>query len=287
MVSSRWQCPSTKPGTAVRPSRSIRSRVGREIPLQVGGRPHRGDPAAAGHQRLGHRVAVVHGQDPAAHQGHDVVIGKGHRRNPTGEWTGMLASAIVRVRSFHTRNGTIRTMATRTKTKSDLAAELGSALFRIAKLRQAVGASRARRARADGAAGDGAAHTWPPPAARCRARELGRECDMLASTATGRGRPPRAARLRAPRARRSRPPRRVGAADRRGRGSCRRQLPAFQPRLGRTFTVLPAARPGAAAGARSDGWRRPSRRRAADASDHRGKPQVVDAWRRCASRCSW
>src|SRR3954451_4721682 len=102
----------------------------------------------------------------------------------SARWTEMLSSAIVRIRSFHTRNGLIRTMATRTMNKSDLGAELGSALFRVAKLAK-------RSVRADleelGLTMPQAMllHHLAADGGRRSARELGRECDMLASTATG------------------------------------------------------------------------------------------------------
>ena len=75
-------------------------------------------------------------------------------------------------------------MTTRTKTKADLAAELGSALGRIAKhtkravrhdLEQ-VGLTLPQAM---------ALHTLAAADGRLSARDLGRECDMLASTATG------------------------------------------------------------------------------------------------------
>lgn len=75
-------------------------------------------------------------------------------------------------------------MVTRTKTKGELAAELGGALGRIAKhtkravrhdLEQ-VGLTFAQAM---------ALHTLAASGGRLAARDLGRECDMLASTATG------------------------------------------------------------------------------------------------------
>jgi MarR family transcriptional regulator, organic hydroperoxide resistance regulator len=75
-------------------------------------------------------------------------------------------------------------MSTRTMTKNELASELAGAIFRIAK-------SSKRSIRADLEALDLTVpqgmvlHTLAAAGGRLSARELGRECDMLASTATG------------------------------------------------------------------------------------------------------
>jgi len=75
-------------------------------------------------------------------------------------------------------------MTARTKTKEDLAAELGSALGRIAKhtkraMRTELELLNLTLPQAI------ALHTLAGAGGRLSARELGRECDMLASTATG------------------------------------------------------------------------------------------------------
>jgi DNA-binding MarR family transcriptional regulator len=128
-------------------------------------------------------------------------------------------------------------MTTRTKTKADLAAELGSALGRIAKhtkrsvrhdLEQ-VGLTLPQAM---------ALHTLAGADGRLSARDLGRECDMLASTATGViDRLEQHGYVRRER----------DAGDRRmvwiqltqAGAELQKRLPGFTSYWGQTFTVLP------------------------------------------------
>ena len=127
-------------------------------------------------------------------------------------------------------------MPTRTMTKNELASELAGAIFRVAK-------STKRSIRTDLEA-QGltlpqgmALHTLAAAGGRLSARELGRECDMLASTATGvvdrlelHGLVERE---------RDRDDRRVVWISLTEKGAeLQSQLPAFQSRVGQAFTVL-------------------------------------------------
>ena len=88
------------------------------------------------------------------------------------------------MRSFLTRNESTGTCLRKPCTKNELATELAAAIFRVAK-------STKRSIRADLEAlgltvpQGMALHTLAAAGGRLSARELGRECDMLASTATG------------------------------------------------------------------------------------------------------
>ena len=127
-------------------------------------------------------------------------------------------------------------MSTRTTTKSDLGAELGSALFRVAKL-----AKRSVRADLDelGLTMPQAMllHHLAADGGRRSARELGRECDMLASTATGVI--DRLERDGYVRRERDLDDRRVVWVQLTEKGEALQgKLPAFQTAIGRAFTVL-------------------------------------------------
>jgi len=120
--------------------------------------------------------------------------------------------------------------------KSDLGAELGSALFRVAKLAK-------RSVRADleelGLTMPQAMllHHLAADGGRRSARELGRECDMLASTATGVI--DRLERDGYVRRERDLDDRRVVWVQLTDKGEALQgKLPAFQTAIGRAFMVL-------------------------------------------------
>ena len=129
-------------------------------------------------------------------------------------------------------------MSTKTMTKNELATELAAAIFRVAK-------STKRSIRADLEAlgltvpQGMALHTLAAAGGRLSARELGRECDMLASTATGvvdrlelHGLVERE---------RDNDDRRVVWIKLTEQGAeLQTRLPAFQYRVGQAFTVLSA-----------------------------------------------
>ena len=129
-------------------------------------------------------------------------------------------------------------MSTKTMTKNELANELAAAIFRVAK-------STKRSIRADLEAlgltvpQGMALHTLAAAGGRLSARELGRECDMLASTATGvvdrlelHGLVERE---------RDNDDRRVVWIKLTEQGAeLQTRLPAFQYRVGQAFTVLSA-----------------------------------------------
>jgi MarR family transcriptional regulator, organic hydroperoxide resistance regulator len=129
-------------------------------------------------------------------------------------------------------------MTTRTKTKQDLAAELGTALGRIAKhtkrtMRaelELVGLTLPQAM---------ALHTLAGAGGCLSARDLGRECDMLASTATGVvDRLEQAGYVRRVR---DEEDRRIVHIQLTGEGSAlEARLPGFSGYWSRTFTVLPA-----------------------------------------------
>jgi len=127
-------------------------------------------------------------------------------------------------------------MSTKTMTKSELASELAGAIFRVAK-------SSKRSIRADLEAQGLTVpqgmvlHTLAAAGGRLSARELGRECDMLASTATG---VVDRLELHGLVAReRDNDDRRVVWISLTERGTeLQSQLPAFQSRVGQAFTVL-------------------------------------------------
>jgi MarR family transcriptional regulator, organic hydroperoxide resistance regulator len=128
-------------------------------------------------------------------------------------------------------------MSTRTKTKSDLAAELGAALGRIAKHTkrsvrhdlELVGLTVPQAM---------ALHTLAAAGGRLSGRDLGRECDMLASTATGVV--DRLEQHGYVRRVRDEEDRRVVWVQMTEAGSqLQERLPAFTTYWGRTFTVLP------------------------------------------------
>ncbi len=130
-------------------------------------------------------------------------------------------------------------MTARTKTKEDLAAELGSALGRIAKhtkraMRTELELLNLTLPQAI------ALHTLAGAGGRLSARELGRECDMLASTATGVI--DRLEQHGFVRRERDDEDRRVVWVTLTGTGSAMQErLPGFSRYWGRTFTVLPVA----------------------------------------------
>ena len=129
-------------------------------------------------------------------------------------------------------------MSTRTMSKNELATELAAAIFRVAK-------STKRSIRADLEAlgltvpQGMVLHTLAAAGGRLSARELGRECDMLASTATGvvdglelHGLVERE---------RDNDDRRVVWIKLTEQGAeLQSRLPAFQHRVGQAFTVLSA-----------------------------------------------
>jgi DNA-binding MarR family transcriptional regulator len=128
-------------------------------------------------------------------------------------------------------------MTARTKTKEDLAAELGTALGRIAKhtkrtMRhelELVGLTLPQAM---------ALHTLAASGGRLSARELGRECDMLASTATGVV--DRLEQHGYVRRERDAEDRRVVRVTLTEAGhELRERLPGFSRYWGQTFTVLP------------------------------------------------
>jgi MarR family transcriptional regulator, organic hydroperoxide resistance regulator len=129
-------------------------------------------------------------------------------------------------------------MSTKTMTKGELASEVAGAILRVAK-------STKRSIRADLEAlgltvpQGMVLHTLAGAGGRLSARELGRECDMLASTATGvvdrlelHGLVERE---------RDHEDRRVVWIKLTEQGAqLQTQLPAFQSRVGEAFTVLTA-----------------------------------------------
>ena len=129
-------------------------------------------------------------------------------------------------------------MSTKTQTKDELATELAAAILRVAK-------STKRSIRADLEAlgltvpQGMALHTLAAAGGRLSARALGRECDMLASTATGvvdrlelHGLVERE---------RDNDDRRVVWIKLTEQGAeLQTRLPAFQYRVGQAFTVLSA-----------------------------------------------
>ncbi len=129
-------------------------------------------------------------------------------------------------------------MSTRTMTKNELATELAAAIFRVAK-----GTKRSIRADLEAlglTVPQGMVlHTLAAAGGRLSARELGRECDMLASTATGvvdrlelHGLVERE---------RDNDDRRVVWIKLTEQGAeLQTRLPAFQHRVGQAFTVLSA-----------------------------------------------
>jgi DNA-binding MarR family transcriptional regulator len=128
-------------------------------------------------------------------------------------------------------------MTTRTTTKGELAAQLGSALGRIAK--------HTKRAMRHDLELEGltlsqamALHTLANAGGRLSARELGRECDMLASTATGViDRLEQAGHVRRVR---DEDDRRIVWVQMTDEGAALQgRLPSFTTYWGRTFTVLP------------------------------------------------
>jgi DNA-binding MarR family transcriptional regulator len=127
-------------------------------------------------------------------------------------------------------------MPTKTMTKTDLAAELGSAMLRIAK-----GAKRSVRAEyelLDLTVPQGMVlHHLAARGGRLTARELGRECDMLASTATGVV--DRLEQAGYVERQRDNDDRRVVWVNLTERGAeLQARLPAFEAHIGRAFTVL-------------------------------------------------
>ena len=128
-------------------------------------------------------------------------------------------------------------MSTRTKTKADLAAELGTALGRIAKHTkrsvrndlELVGLTVPQAM---------ALHTLASAGGTLSARDLGRECDMLASTATGVI--DRLEQHGFVRRVRDEGDRRIVWVQMTESGEeLQKRLPAFTTYWGRTFTVLP------------------------------------------------
>jgi|1186.fasta_scaffold33910_2 DNA-binding MarR family transcriptional regulator len=127
-------------------------------------------------------------------------------------------------------------MATRTKTKSELAAELGNSLLRIAK-----SAKRSIRAELEemGVTVPQALTIQHLAAAggRLTLRQIGQECDMLASTATGVV--DRLEQHGYVRRERDRDDRRVVWVQLTEEGAAlQSRLPAFGTRIGSAFTVL-------------------------------------------------
>jgi DNA-binding MarR family transcriptional regulator len=128
-------------------------------------------------------------------------------------------------------------MSTRTKTKADLAAELGTALGRIAKHTKKSVRSDLELVGLTVPQGM-ALHTLASAGGTLSARELGRECDMLASTATGVvDRLEQHGYVRRVRDEHDR--RIVWVQMTESGGELQKRLPAFTTYWGRTFTVLP------------------------------------------------